>query len=279
MDELDDLSKLIAVGTIDVSLQSRHKALVTSSQVGQLNKDNAAKVWKPWGQDIEQQCGLDVRASHLGTLQNYNFGRVTYRFIEGSESYCIRARVYLVAFDTFRQVSDKSSKDQVSRRQLVQYFLRSCNSNLESWKGNVSQHLSTLDCDRMSSGQLLGLTAIYNTMPSPRPSSKKLGNACDPSVASLLSECEQDDWNPTGLRTTLFNYQRASVWKMLQRELAPEKVIDFRLKLVTSPTGKQYYMDIMSGEVFAGPIYYEDTAGGILCEEMVSRHAIASCRY
>ena len=71
------------------------------------------------------------------------------------------------------------------------------------------------------------------------------------------------------MKTVPFRYQRQSIAMMLQRELAPVRTVDSRLKPMQDPEGGDYFLDQETSELFLEPSYYEDVRGGCLCEEMV----------
>ncbi|KAJ3028293.1 hypothetical protein HDV00_010481, partial [Rhizophlyctis rosea] len=75
---------------------------------------------------------------------------------------------------------------------------------------------------------------------------------------------------PRSMTTTLFNYQKKSVWKMLQREIHPQNVLapDF-LECQSAEDGREpYWLEMTSGRVFKEPVFWTDGTGGIICEDM-----------
>lgn len=78
------------------------------------------------------------------------------------------------------------------------------------------------------------------------------------------------DSDISGLKTTLYPYQRRSAALMLQRETQTERVLDPRLVEVVDQSGSPWYYDAVTGVALREPRYYDGPCGGILAEEMGS---------
>ena len=76
-----------------------------------------------------------------------------------------------------------------------------------------------------------------------------------------------------GMRTELYPYQKHSVWKMMTRERCPNFLFDPSVVSAVDMDNRPYFVSIKPGGV--GGVYrqmtsrFDDTRGGILCEEMV----------
>ncbi|KAI8923414.1 SNF2 family N-terminal domain-containing protein [Entophlyctis helioformis] len=124
------------------------------------------------------------------------------------------------------------------------------------------------------------LARLYQTLDSPNPSHFKAARDDHSTTCSVLDPQEvlaaaQSESPMDGMKTALFKYQRRSLWKLLQRELLPQRTaspwmlpLDTRGPLAT-------WLDLRTGYVHRWqPPHiqpggtYADTAGGIICEEM-----------
>ncbi|KAI9095934.1 SNF2 family N-terminal domain-containing protein [Phlyctochytrium arcticum] len=114
----------------------------------------------------------------------------------------------------------------------------------------------------------IGLSALYQAMPSPAPVSFDPQTSSPNLTPSLLNECLTLPIIP-GMRTALFNYQRNTLWKLLQRELCPQRVLDPDLVCChTADSGSGYWIRLGTGDIYQDPIFYEEVRGGIICEDM-----------
>ncbi|KKY28874.1 putative snf2 family helicase [Phaeomoniella chlamydospora] len=104
---------------------------------------------------------------------------------------------------------------------------------------------------------------IFNTLESPNPDP---GAVLDPYARRVM----QDILNGAlpGLLGELYPYQQRSIAAMVQKETAPARVADPRMRLHQSPTGTQFYYDREEGRLVLEPDLYEDQRGGILAETM-----------
>ncbi|PWN54190.1 hypothetical protein IE53DRAFT_408107 [Violaceomyces palustris] len=118
--------------------------------------------------------------------------------------------------------------------------------------------------------QLCSLGSIYRNLPSPTPDYGLLSRL-EPTCRDLL-ECVLRETGPPQLVTELLPFQKRTVHKMLQRELAPQKVSDPWPVPKVSPTGERYNVDPQSLNFFLsssdGSRPRRDVKGGVLCEEM-----------
>jgi hypothetical protein len=112
----------------------------------------------------------------------------------------------------------------------------------------------------------LNLSAIFNSLPSPK-AEEEVTRKESPVVRELMESVLEDDGVP-GFRSQLYQYQRESVWKMLQRELIPQKRPDPRLRKWVGPTGRMAWINTDDMTFFSKQQWVDDITGGILCEEM-----------
>ncbi|KAG0339976.1 hypothetical protein BG004_006594 [Podila humilis] len=125
------------------------------------------------------------------------------------------------------------------------------------------------DCDKQ-------LTQIYSEMPSPRPTRLHSNSIMDNSagttnsVQKLLDSIVELD-APRGMRTKLYEYQKHSLWKMVQRELRPGYIHDPSVIPMKDLNGNEYFIDYFGENVGVFSIprrKWDDVRGGILCEDM-----------
>jgi SNF2 family DNA or RNA helicase len=76
--------------------------------------------------------------------------------------------------------------------------------------------------------------------------------------------------NPSGVTTTLFPYQRATLAKMLTRELAPQDIPHpaFIARTTSLGVGRRDFWVSLDGSVRLKPIAVREPQGGILAEDM-----------
>ncbi|TPX64545.1 hypothetical protein SpCBS45565_g05782 [Spizellomyces sp. 'palustris'] len=178
-------------------------------------------------------------------------------------------RLYLVPEDIEGRRTIRSLPPGRARtcRKLVYRLLRAVDSSPTRW------HLDD-DSFRMFDEAGLyayepvhvGLAELYQSMPSPIPVVlENRGNSAD---AWLVNQ-SQLLAAPKGMKTHLFTYQRNTLWKLLQREILPQRVLDpDMLECRTADEGRRYWLRISTGQVYKHPTYYEEAKGGIICEDM-----------
>ena len=201
----------------------------------------------------------------LEFLCHNDFIRATYQ-MEGSGT--AKVRIY---------VSPEDCEWYLVREPRVELRGRALLKRLESkvdrcpkvWKGETR----TTECEHSYSGLLLAdddislnLSAIFNSLPSPKPDAE-VTRQVPPVVRELMESVLEDDGVP-GFRSQLYQYQRESVWKMLQRELIPQKRPDPRLRRWVGPTGRMAWINTDDMTFFSKQQLVDDIRGGILCEEM-----------
>ena len=104
---------------------------------------------------------------------------------------------------------------------------------------------------------------IFNTLDSPPPAQ---GQIYEPyskqAVRGVL------DGKIPGLKRILYPYQCRSTAAMIQKEAAPARMADPRMRPYRGLTGQDFYFDQEDGRLFLQPNFYEDQRGGILAETM-----------
>ena len=137
----------------------------------------------------------------------------------------------------------------------------------QSWNSQLGTTCQYQPCQLLSDDDIpLNLSAIFNSLPSPQPDPELTAKA--PAMLQTMLESVLDDDGVPGFRSQLYQYQRESVWKMLQRELLPQRLNDPRLRKWIGPTGVQSWINVDDMTFFRKQRYVEDIQGGILCEEM-----------
>jgi hypothetical protein len=111
-------------------------------------------------------------------------------------------------------------------------------------------------------------------MPSPSPNSDTLQEV-DPDVLDVLNTVLDQD-SPPGMKTTLYPYQKRSLWKILQRELAPQPISGLTTAKCQAVDGRPYYINLLTCQIQTQPDKHRDVRGGIICEDMVSYHRIVN---
>ncbi|MCJ1401275.1 hypothetical protein MMC11_004487 [Xylographa trunciseda] len=170
-------------------------------------------------------------------------------------------RVYILPHDRALGVLPKTLR---KNSQDLRILMDLVDISEDSWYGKVGINTSIqgykpklMDDD--------SLFYIFNTLKSPCPDPSMITNtAAREVVVGLL------DGVPLvpGLKTKLYPYQERSAAMMIQREVAPARMLDPRLETVTNPVGSTFYYDRETCVVLSERREYEEVAGGILAETM-----------
>ncbi|KAI9207268.1 SNF2 family N-terminal domain-containing protein [Polychytrium aggregatum] len=110
------------------------------------------------------------------------------------------------------------------------------------------------------------LSLVYQEVDSPQPVA--LLKPCPlPEIQATLDEVLERP-APVGFRTTLYGYQKRSLWKIMQRELCPQMFVDPELKEIVTIDGRRLWLRLRDFRVMDTPVHYSDIKGGIICEDM-----------
>ena len=203
----------------------------------------------------------------LEFLCHNDFIRTTYR-MEGPG--IARIRVYVLPEDCEWYLI-REQRTEYRGRALLKRLWDILDVSEEAWSGEVGGGgekwryycgLSLVAEDDVS----LNLSTLFNSLPSPKPDSRIVQDV-SPILSDLFESVLEDDGVP-GFKSQLYHYQRESVWKMLQRELLPQKRSDPRLRKWIGPTGVMAWINTDDMTFFRHPQFVDDIPGGILCEEM-----------
>jgi hypothetical protein len=211
--------------------------------------------------------------SELEYLSENDFIRATYQ-MQGERQ--AKLRIYVLPEDCeWYQI--RESRVELRGRALLQKLWHKVDIVPEMWRSETAEwtypfpYPSLLVADDDVS---LNLSSIFNSLPSPKPD-PELNEQATPMVRLLLESVLEEDGVP-GFRSQLYDYQRESVWKMLQREILPQKRPDPRLRRWIGPTGVQAWINRDDMTFFSKQQYVDDVRGGILCEEMGTGKTVCS---
>ncbi|KAI8093000.1 SNF2 family N-terminal domain-containing protein, partial [Halteromyces radiatus] len=109
------------------------------------------------------------------------------------------------------------------------------------------------------------LLNMFIHMPSPKRF--ELPDDVEPAIQQFLNKID-DMACPSGMKTNLYHYQKASLWKILQRELAPLQVPRPDVVELISVDGIKYYYHQLGGVATLTQGLQKDVPGGIICEDM-----------
>lgn len=188
--------------------------------------------------------------------------RCTYCMLNGGNM--ARVRVYVLPHDFGRSLVQRDVGDESSKR--LKFVLPKLDVSVGGWNGQVWRVGEAMPELALKDRDVTALFYIFNTLESPKPDPRSVWIK-DENTKELLQDVLSQKRIP-GLKTDLYNYQKRSVALMLQKELAPERTLDPRLREVSAPTGQVYFLDFETMELLEEPRYYEDVKGGILAEEM-----------
>jgi hypothetical protein len=171
-----------------------------------------------------------------------------------------RVRIYCLPLDVGRGLISRKDKNF---KKYLRKIMDAIDISREGWRGRPrAKRIPFVEPDRERSS----LFWMFNTMDSPNPDP----NASwiqDENIKYLLQRVLGSE-SISGMKSKPYEYQKRSIAMMLQRELAPAKSVDSRLKTMFAPSGEVYYLDQETCELFQEPSYYDDVRGGILAEEM-----------
>ncbi|KAF1806598.1 SNF2 family N-terminal domain-containing protein [Mucor lusitanicus] len=110
------------------------------------------------------------------------------------------------------------------------------------------------------------LLDIFIHLPSPHVD-QHISDWCkNPDILGFLNEDIQTEI--TGMKTRLYTYQKHSLWKILQRELAPSTVEPYEIVRLIATDNSYYYFNQLTGEITLESRHIPDAPGGIICEDM-----------
>ncbi|KAI8908150.1 SNF2 family N-terminal domain-containing protein [Powellomyces hirtus] len=178
----------------------------------------------------------------------------------------ILVRLYLMPadFGGRRTASALRGTRRRAARKAIAQLLNIIDCNPTSWQGlGTDQDTIGLFAKKSEKVQV---SDIYSSMPSPVPFPVPEGTGAR--TCKLLSRCTRRR-APRGMKSTLFGYQKNTLWKLVQREVLPQMVLDPNMvEFQTADTQQPYYYCVDTGEVCKDPVFYEDSTGGIICEDM-----------
>ncbi|KAF1917048.1 P-loop containing nucleoside triphosphate hydrolase protein [Ampelomyces quisqualis] len=180
-------------------------------------------------------------------------------------------RVYLLPEDWNRRYIDRNSRKlKTALRQLFVHV----DTSPRAWAGDYCEG-EVRHCDPWASSENLSLYYLFNKLPSPAPDPVVMKDRYTrAAVRDLLKSASFSEWEEhgeqplNGLRTRLYPYQARSAGLMLQREAAPQLLLDPRLETRASPDGRKFFFGARDGSALHEPRYYEANRGGILAETM-----------
>lgn len=250
---LNDLTNFCGIGSLEIQMPRR-------AAIGMEAPDH----WL-WLETPPYECAKSIEAD-LQELVDHGIVRCTYLMVTRNRA---RVRIYVLPDDVGRSVIRRDNSNLRKRLKVVMAMM---DTSVESWEGGLprGELLSKPENDKLS------LFSMFNAMESPKPNPESPW-INDEDTRDLLRSVLAPGNNIPGLKTTLYKYQKRSVALMLQKELAPERTQDPRLKEVCAPTGEIYYWESGTTEIFQDPRYYEDVKGGILAEEMGTGYSLIFC--
>ncbi|KAF2433384.1 hypothetical protein EJ08DRAFT_629179 [Tothia fuscella] len=191
---------------------------------------------------------------NVGKLLAAQWIRVT----AGAPSGHIILRIYVLPDDLGHVTIDRGSK---TLRSAFSKLVPQLDVSRKTWKG----HPKHRPFDRWATPVPHSLFWLYNTLPSPTPSETRIASRYSRLPVSQLLD---DEPYIPGLKTRLFRYQARSVAAMIEREVAPRKILDPRFEPRMSPDGSEYFYSPKDMVFRKKPTCYEGSRGGILSETM-----------
>jgi hypothetical protein len=200
----------------------------------------------------------------LEFLSQNDFIRATYSMVDPGFA---KLRIYICPEDAGFGIT-RELRTELRGRALLKKIWGMVDANPKSWgslerEWNYRYQYASLAADIDDS---LTLQTMFNSLPSPEPD-LRVSEDAPTMVRELLESVLEDDGVP-GFKSQLYHYQRQSVWKMLQRELVPQKRLDPRHQKWIGPTGVEAWINMDDMTFFRKQNRVDDIRGGILCEEM-----------
>jgi hypothetical protein len=171
-------------------------------------------------------------------------------------------RVYILPEDVGRRMIDR---DDQTLKKCLAHLMTELDMARNTWDAmwsedrpivRIGAHLNEKDSEA-------SLFQLFNTLPSPNPNCNIVRDTCARLAMEKLLNGEVE-----GLKTTMLPYQRRSAAMMLQKEAAPEQLLDPRLLQAKDQDGAAFYCDITTGTCMRTPRMYEAARGGICAETM-----------
>ncbi|KAL8686141.1 MAG: hypothetical protein Q9224_005540, partial [Gallowayella concinna] len=172
----------------------------------------------------------------------------------------LHVRVYLLPADVGGKYIERNSHDWDYVKKLMAYI----DSSKEAWEGTQDSHRNNPPSIRSRPSNRDSLFYLFNSLPSPAPSSNVSCTFSSYAIDSLLDR----SMGLPGLETGLYAYQRRSAAMMIRREAEPIRALDPRLEEIECPTGGLSFYDQTTGIMFRQPRYYDEAKGGLLSETM-----------
>ncbi|SCV73996.1 BQ2448_6426 [Microbotryum intermedium] len=227
-----------------------------------------------------QHTTIDPLLEELRLLTSAVFLRATCRALDLAgddhvEQRGVVFRIYLVPDDLAERFDDRFTKGRRVHppSSVILEFLRRIKIGRRAWEGSAGEGREGL-LDEKDQRSILELYRAVEAPPS------------DPNSVDTLQDVDQRTRdrirntmleNPLAMKTEMFPYQRASLAKMLARELAPQWSIDPAYTMKTEAGGEenddntraQFYVSV-EGRVSKQPVFVREPKSGILAEDMGS---------
>ncbi|OZJ06901.1 hypothetical protein BZG36_00036 [Bifiguratus adelaidae] len=275
-DALSCPANVLPVGVIDVSIPTTDHVSVVKEEQGWVRASKAVidqLVAEAANGDIETQHILkDIQIAHTHYLATFCLRLLTRKLDHEQSERLYRFSVQLVPrdipgrrfFPNFSFGRLQNAKKALRRLLLERLDTRRCAYECHNLPHDDDVRLGLLPAEKPKS-----IVDMYLSMPSPKPDMSALARCKIPEVSRLLEDV-LDRTAPKGMRTALYQYQKSSLYKLIQRELAPANIVDPSLLRLTTIDDRPLYLDPGTFDVYLEPATYEDALGGIICEDMAS---------
>ncbi|KAL8276968.1 hypothetical protein RQP46_010603 [Phenoliferia psychrophenolica] len=246
---LNPLDRLIPAGVL---VLESHELVPASSESGaELQPDPADLGWSNLTRTFLQPIdALVVRA--------------TFRLVDDGSTALVR--VYLIPTDLEERKLESVERKAKARpaESTIVRVLAAVRTGKASWEGDVGGIGPSL----LDEPDQRSLLELYRSVPSPPsdPATLQTLSGLTPAILDHLAEAV--DESPAGLKTDLYPYQRASLTKMLARELVPQHHPSPAYDLRHSSIDGQRFFVGVGGDVRLDPPTFEEPKGGVLAEEM-----------
>ncbi|PPJ53397.1 hypothetical protein CBER1_00917 [Cercospora berteroae] len=256
---LADLSSYLALGCL-VCEEIKTEAI--GSQSTEKLDHQGLDTWHEVTSISEQPFVPPSITSNLSRLLRNGWIRLQSSRCQLQRQYLI-FRVYLLFNDVGLMSIERSNRTLLSD---VEAVVARVDTNTALWDGQYDPS-KTSYFDMWSSRDVddSSLFYIFNKLPSPSPDHCEIAEQY---VSEGLEDLLDLDHDITGMKTSLYPFQRRSAGSMMQRESAPRLMLDMRLESRTAADGFQFYYSPRDMQFLKEPKYQEAPRGGILAETM-----------
>ncbi|CAO3607949.1 unnamed protein product [Cunninghamella blakesleeana] len=246
---MEDNNNYITAGTIDLLLN---------------NENEYTTEWIPFEYNNQWDI-LESDKHKLKLIKRYQYeNKLSTTCFKWQSKKFLRVRIYLPIHNdstSFLKTVTYTTTTISSMLDLLEYVDR----NEDAFTGEYTEYISKPKLSLFPNQVQKSLLDIFIHMPSPKVMELKKDVIAEEVLNEIISKpC------PTGMKTELYDYQKKSLWKIVQRELAPQSILPPTFVKLISVDNTEYFIDQLSSNCTTIEPLHKDVPGGIICEDMGS---------